>query len=69
MPQDNDSIVRKPFDLQEAVVLLDDYLRGVEAGMSNWDIAEVASQHLRNLANERGMTVDDSFRRDRKSVV
>ena len=62
MPQDNDSIVRKPFDLQEAVVLLDDYLRGVEAGMSNWDIAEVASQHLRNLANEHGMKVDDSFR-------
>ena len=62
MPKNNDSIIRKPFDLQEAVVLLDDYMSGVEAGMSNWAIAEIASQHLRNLAKDRGMKVDDSFR-------
>ena len=55
-------IIRKPFDLQEAVVLLADYLRGAQERKSYWDIAEVASEHLRNLAQERGLIIDDSFR-------
>lgn len=62
MSGNKDIIIKRPFDLQEAVVLLDHYLYGVKAGLSYWDIAEVASQHLRNLAKERGLIIDDSFR-------
>ena len=55
-------ISRKPFDLQEAVVLLDVYLSFNKKGSTNIEAAEVASQRLRDLACKRGMVIDDSFR-------
>lgn len=55
-------IIRKPFDLQEAVVLLDIYLQLVKNGSSLAKAAEVASVQLRTLAVYRGFQIDDSFR-------
>lgn len=58
-----DEIVRrKPFDLQEAVILLDVYLSHYKTGASNAEASEVASLRLRKLAQDRGMLIDDSFR-------
>lgn len=53
---------RKPFDLQEAVMLLDVYLSYNKNGVTNTEASEVASRRLRDLASKRGMIVDDSFR-------
>lgn len=52
----------KPFDLQEAVILLDVYLSIKKKGVSNTESAEIASQRLRLLAHKRGMKIGASFR-------
>lgn len=58
----NNAIVIKPFDICEAVVLLDVYLFGKENNLTNTEMAKIASMRLRNLAKSRGMNVSDSFR-------
>lgn len=58
----SDVVSRKPFDLQEAVVLLDVYLSIKKKGITNTKAADIASQRLRALAAERGMKIDDAFR-------
>lgn len=60
--QDSEIVRRKPFDLQEAVMLLDVYLSFYKTGISITEAAEVASQRLKALAFKRGMVIDDSFR-------
>ena len=55
-------VFRKPFDLQEAVILLDVYLTFNKKGASTNAAAKIASQRLRALAVSRGMEIDDSFR-------
>ena len=45
---------KRPFDLQEAVVLLDVYLDMVKNGTSIMKAAEKASVRLRNLAKRNG---------------
>lgn len=60
--QDSEIVRRKPFDLQEAVILPDAYLSCYKTGASNTETAEATSQRLRALALERGMMIDDSFR-------
>lgn len=55
-------VFRKPFDLQEAVILLDVYLTFNKKGTSTNAAAKIASQRLRALAVSRGMEIDDSFR-------
>ena len=60
--QNSGIVRRKPFDLQEAVILLDVYLSCYKTGASIAEAAEVASQRLRALAFKRGMVIDDSFR-------
>lgn len=60
--QNSGIVRRKPFDLQEAVILLDVYLSCYKTGVSIAEAAEVASQRLRALAFKRGMVIDDSFR-------
>lgn len=58
----NNVVSRKPFDLQEAVVLLDVYLSIKNKGATNAKSAEIASRRLRYLARKRGMVIDDAFR-------
>ena len=60
--QDSQTVRRKPFDLQESVILLDAYLSFYKTGVSITESAEVASQRLRALAFKRGMVIDESFR-------
>ena len=48
-------VFRKPFDLQEAVILLDVYLTFNKKGASTNAAAKIASQRLRALAVSRGM--------------
>ncbi len=60
--QDSEIVRRKPFDLQEAVILLDVYLSYYKTGVSITESAEVASQRLRALTLKHGMVIDDSFR-------
>ncbi len=55
-------VYRKPFDLQEAVILLDVYLTFIKQGASTNVAAKIASQRLRALAASRGMEIDDTFR-------
>lgn len=64
MPDAKDSgiISRKPFDLQEAVVLLDVFLSAKKKNVTNKQAAEDASAKLRALAERRGMLIDDAFR-------
>lgn len=52
----------RPFDLQEAVVLLDVYLSMVKKGSSITKAAESASVRLRNLAKRNGYVISDSYR-------
>ena len=40
----------KPFDMQEAIVLLDVYLHTVEKGSTLMEAAKIASKRLRALA-------------------
>lgn len=61
MPEE-ETIYRKPFDLQEAVVLLDVYLLEKKNKLSKTKASEIASSRLRDLAAKRGMVVADSFR-------
>ncbi len=55
-------IDRKPFDIQEAVILLDVYLVEQGTHLKRTEAAKIASERLRSLAMRRGMTVSDSFR-------
>lgn len=60
--QDSEIVRRKPFDLKEAVILLDIYLFCHKTGVSITEAAKAASQRLRALAFNSGMLIDDSFR-------
>ena len=63
MAIDNDVIIdRKPFDVEEAVVLLDVYLYEKNNQLKRTEAAKIASERLRELAVQRGMTVSESFR-------
>lgn len=53
---------RRPFDMQEAAVLLDVYLSRVKHGVPIAKAAEEASARLRSLARSRGYTVSNSYR-------
>ena len=53
---------KRPFDLQEAVVLLDVYLDMVKNGTSITKAAEKASVRLRSLAKRNGYVISDSYR-------
>lgn len=53
---------KRPFDLQEAVILLDVYLSMVKNGASITKAAEKASVRLRNLAKKNGYVISDSYR-------
>ena len=55
-------LIKRPFDLQEAVVLLDVYLSMVKNGVPITMAAEKASVRLRNLAKSNGYAVSDSYR-------
>ena len=55
-------LIKRPFDLQEAVVLLDVYLSMVKNGVPITMAAEKASVRLRNLAKSNGYIVSDSYR-------
>lgn len=55
-------INKKPFDIQEAVVLLDVYLLEKNNNLRRTEAAQIASRRLRALAARRGMEVSDSFR-------
>ena len=63
MAIDNGEIIdRKPFDVQEAVILLDVYLYEKRNHLKRTEAAKIASERLRELATRRGMTVSESFR-------
>lgn len=53
---------KRPFDLQEAIVLLDVYLDMVRNGTSITKASEKASVRLRNLAKRNGYVISDSYR-------
>lgn len=53
---------KRPFDLQEAAVLLDVYLDMVKNGTSITKAAEKASLRLRDLAKRNGYVIGDSYR-------
>ena len=55
-------IDKKPFDIQEAVILLDVYLVEQSDHLKRIEAAKIASKRLRSLATRHGMTVSDSFR-------
>lgn len=56
-------VIKRPFDLQEAVILLDVYLNSmIENGESVTKAAEIASVRLRTLAKNNGLTISDSYR-------
>lgn len=55
-------LIKRPFDLQEAVVLLDVYLSMVKNGTPIIKAAEKASVRLRDLAKSNGYAVSDSYR-------
>ena len=55
-------LIKRPFDLQEAVVLLDVYLNTVKNGMPITKAAEMASLRLRSLARSNGHIINDSYR-------
>ena len=58
----DNGISRKPFDLQEAIVLLDVYLSFYKKGATNTESAKIASKRLRALAISRGYQIDEAFR-------
>ncbi len=55
-------ISRKPFDLQEAALLLEIYLANKDSNNTITEMAEEASHKLRALAVSKGLTIDSSFR-------
>ena len=61
-PSSGAVLIKRPFDLQEAVVLLDVYLGMVKNGVSISMAAEKASIRLRNLAKRNGYAVSESYR-------
>lgn len=61
-PNSGEFLIKRPFDLQEAVVLLDVYLSVVKNGVPITKAAEKASVRLRNLARSNGYAVSDSYR-------
>ncbi len=52
----------KPFDTQEAIVLLDVYLHTVVKGSTLMEAAKIASKRLRALAKANKLIVSDDFR-------
>ena len=52
----------KPFDMQEAIVLLDVYLHTVEKGSTLMEAAKIASKRLRALAKANKLIISDDFR-------
>ena len=58
----SDVVIMKPFDVQEAVVLLDIYLHEKNNNLRRTEASQIASRRLRALAARRGMEVSDSFR-------
>ncbi len=63
MSQSKEKIVnKKPFDIQEAVILLDVYLLEKRNHLTRTEASRIASGRLRNLAKQHGMTVSESFR-------
>ena len=58
----NTIIDRKPFDIQEAVILLDVYLLEKSNHLKRTEAAKIASVRLRDLAAKRRMMVSDSYR-------
>lgn len=60
--QSNNVIVRKPFDLAEAIILLDVYITYCKNGLTNSEAAVIASNRLRTFARKRGLEIDDGFR-------
>ena len=56
------AVERKPFDLQEAVILLDVYLTEKKNNLTRTEAAAIASTRLRRFAERRGMIITDSFR-------
>ena len=52
----------KPFDMQEAIVLLDVYLHTVEKGSTLMEAAKIASKRLRALAKANKLIVSEDFR-------
>ena len=56
------AVERKPFDLLEAVILLDVYLLEKENNLTRSEAAAIASKRLRRFAERRGMIISDSFR-------
>lgn len=68
-PQNSGTLlIKRPFDLYEAVVLLDVYLSMVKKGMPITKAAETASVRLRSLATSKGHVVSDSYRSARGLV-
>ena len=57
-----ETIGKKPFDIQEAAVLLDTYLANAAKGGSLTTAAETASIRLRALALKNGLLVPEGFR-------
>lgn len=56
------NIGKRAFDIDEAVILLDGYIKGMEKGESQAQIAEEVSYQLRKLATRKGVIFDESFR-------
>lgn len=57
-----ESFNKRPFNLQEAVILLDVYLSKVKNGTSITEAAETASVRLRSFAKSNGYVISDSYR-------
>lgn len=53
---------RRPFDLDEAVLLLSALLDGRSNNMSTAQIAQTVSRQLRTMATNKGLIIGDSFR-------
>ena len=57
-----DAVSKKPFDIQEAVILLDTYLLAKSNNLSRVEASDIASKRLRYLAEQSGISITDSFR-------
>ena len=55
-------INKKPFDLREAIVLLDVYLLEKHKDLKRTESVRIASERLRDLAARQGLSISDSFR-------
>ena len=53
---------RIPFNLDEAIILLDAYLSSSKGGISKMTVAEEVSQKLRSLAISKNISINDAFR-------